>query len=92
MVEATVKVTDGHRIFAKGAGLMLVSFLAPIHAVFDATAKFDYWPSWVRIVTAIIAGLLSASSTLVAFCDTGFGKWMDKQQTGGQPPQKPEGK
>jgi|GEM_PF-6558675 len=85
-----MRITDGHRIFVKAAGLVLVSFLAPVHAVFDATAKFDYWPSGVRIVTAIIAGLLSAGSTLVAFCDTGFGKWIDKQSNGGKPPQSPE--
>ena len=73
-------ITTGTRILIKFIGLLTISFLSPVYAVMEATAKFDYWPSWVRIGTALLAGVISAASTATAFCDTGFGKWLESQK------------
>lgn len=68
-------ITEGWMIVGKLACFVIIGIVGPVALVVEATAKFDYWPSRVKIVAAILAGSVSAANTVLAFFNNSWGDY-----------------
>jgi hypothetical protein len=55
-----------------------LGFLPPLVDIFTATAKYDYFPSWARVTTAILAGTLGGLVSIKAFMSGGWQRHVDE--------------
>lgn len=73
-----MKFKDGHWVLVRCLLYFGISFLPELVGIFTESAKYEYWPSGVRIFTAILSGVLAGLISCRAYLDGSFQQWKEK--------------
>ena len=73
---------DGHWIILKACLYFFITAMPPLIDCLGATAKYDYWPSGVRITVSILAGTVAGLVAVRAYLDSGYARYQDAKRNG----------